>query len=172
VPDISVVRVLVGEETADCDLLFREYVAWSAGRITADGIADLSSSNLESVHAAFRAEWPKLFGPRGRLYLAKVDGQPAGVGALKPITGDTAEVKRMFVRSACRAMGLGRRIMQQLVDDARELGYRSLRLETMPFMTEAQSLYRSMGFEEVEQFSSEGEENGLAQCELFMMLEL
>lgn len=172
VGDVSLVRILEGDDTANCELLFREYVEWSSGRVAADGIAQLSPSDLESVHATFRAEWPKLFGPRGRLYLAMMGGDPVAVGALKPVTSDLGEVKRMFVRSACRGTGLGRQMLTRLVDDARELGYRSVRLETMPFMTEAQSLYRSMGFEYVEPFASEGEEFGLARCELFMTLTL
>ena len=172
VSDLSLVRVLEGDSTAECELLFREYVEWSSERVAADGIAQFSDSDLESVHATFRAEWPKLFGPRGRLFLATVNGEPAGVGALKPVTTELGEVKRMFVRSAYRGTGLGRRIMTRLVDEARELGYRSLRLETMPFMAEAQSLYRSIGFAYAEPFDSEGEEFGLARCELFMTLEL
>lgn len=49
--------------------------------------------------------------------------------------------------------GIGRRILQRLLDDARELGYRSARLETATFMTEAQALYRSFGFANVPAFS-------------------
>ena len=116
--DVSVVRVLEGDGTAECESLFREYVEWSSGRVAADGIAQFSASDLESVHATFRDEWPNLFGPRGRLFLATVNGEPAGVGALKPVTLELGEVKRMFVRSAHRGTGLGRRILTKLVDDA------------------------------------------------------
>lgn len=159
-------------DALECAALFREYAEWSAGRLVSDYGMKLSDADLETVHEAFRAEWPKLFGPRGRLYLATVEGDPAGVGALKPITAKLGEVKRMFVRPPYRQNGVGRRILEQLIEDAREMHYDAIRLETMSYMTEAQSLYRSLGFEGVEPFEAEGAKMGLDKCELFMLLVL
>ena len=155
-----------------CDELFREYGEWSTQRLSHEHGIFMSADDLESAHALFRAEWPNLFGPRGRLYLATVGGEPAGVGALKPVSAETGELKRMFVRPRYRRTGIGRRILERLVDDARELGYRELRLETMTYMQEAHELYRSMGFVEMDSFDAEGATFGLAICELFMVLSL
>ena len=101
----------------------------------------------------FRAEVAGLPGayapPRGRLLLLRVDGQPAGCGALRPLEGDAAEMKRMWVRPAFRGRGLGRAAAEALLAAARAEGYARVRLDTLPSMAEAQALYRSLGFREV-----------------------
>ena len=170
--ELSLESIRDEESASECALMFREYGEWSSGRLVSDCDIELSEADLESVHETFRAEWPKLFEPRGRLYLATLDGNPAGVGALKPINEQLGEVKRMYVRPAYRQTGIGRRLLEQLVDDARKMDYVAIRLETMSYMTEAQSLYRSLGFTYVEPFEAEGAKMGLDKCELFMLLEL
>ena len=84
--------------------------------------------------------------PRGRLLLARVDGEPAGCGALRPLGEGAAELKRMWVRPAFRGRGLGRAVAEALLRAAGEEGYALVRLDTLPVMTEAQALYRSLGF--------------------------
>lgn len=84
--------------------------------------------------------------PRGRLYLALVDGVPAGCVALHELDAVTGEVKRMFVHPSARRQGVARALMERLLDDARALGYHRLRLGTLDEMTAAQALYRSLGF--------------------------
>jgi GNAT superfamily N-acetyltransferase len=83
---------------------------------------------------------------RARLYLAEINGEPVGIGGLRPLSVDDAEIKRMYVRPSLRGLGVGRAILQQLIDDARALGYRTIHLDTGPFMHEAQALYRGFGF--------------------------
>lgn len=156
-----------------CDLLFREYVAWVADQLWLRHGVPLDDARSDVVHAGFRAEWPKLFGSEGRMYLATVDGRPAGVGALKPVSSDEAEMKRVYVRPDHRGLGLGRRLAQQIVDDARLLGHRAVRLETFDFMTDAHSLYGSLGFVETAPFEgSEAAGHGVDVFELFMTLDL
>jgi len=133
-------RVTDDEGAATCESLFREYGEWSARYLANDYGIVLSEDELEEVHATFRLEQPALFGPRGRLYLVEVDSTPTRVGALKPIGPYVCEIKRMFVRPACRRMGVARTILERLLTDARELGYRTARLETMTYMREAHEL--------------------------------
>jgi len=93
------------------------------------------------------AQLPGTYGrPRGRLLLARVAGLPAACAALRPLNGDEAEMKRLYVRAQFRGMGLGRTLAEVVIDEARAIGYRTLKLDTLPQMREAQSLYGELGF--------------------------
>lgn len=154
-----------------CDELFREYIDWLDERLRLDHGVRISKAGTDAAHAAFRAEWPTILEPRGRMYLLLVDDAPAGVGTLKPISADEAELKRTYITPDHRGRGLARRLSEQIIGDARLLGYRALRLETFDFMTSAHSLYRSLGFVDAPQF--EGIEGaGFEAFELFMRLDL
>jgi ribosomal protein S18 acetylase RimI-like enzyme len=77
------------------------------------------------------------------------DGQVAGCVALKHLTEGVAELKRLYVRPAYRNQGVGRQLALTVVDTARQSGFRAVRLDTLPSMKEALSLYRSLGFQSV-----------------------
>ena len=87
-----------------------------------------------------------LLEPPNSVYLAEIDGQPAGTGGLKQIAPDVGEIKRMYVDPAFRGRGAARAILERLVADGRVAGYRALRLESAVWMVEAHALYRSVGF--------------------------
>ena len=84
--------------------------------------------------------------PLGELLLALVDGRPAGCIALRPIDRDTCEMKRVYLRPEWRGRGIGRELAEAIVDAARRIGYRRMRLDTIPSLKPAIALYRSMGF--------------------------
>jgi ribosomal protein S18 acetylase RimI-like enzyme len=88
--------------------------------------------------------------PRGQMLLARAagDGPLIGVVALRPVpdTPDLCEMKRLYVSASARGLGVGRTLALAILDEARRLGYGRVCLDTLPAMTEARALYRSLGF--------------------------
>lgn len=108
--------------------------------------------------------------PWGRLFLAfddSDDKQVAGCGALRRIDAETCEMKRFYVRPAFRGKGLGRELIQALIDSAREIGYARMRLDTLPSMITAIALYRALGFREIAPYGANP-----VQSAVFFELEL
>jgi DNA-binding MarR family transcriptional regulator len=93
--------------------------------------------------------------PRGTFLVMRLHGSPVGCGGFKADPPDAAYLKRMWVAPGARGLGLGRRLLQELEERARGLGYRRMRLETEKNLTEAQQLYRSCGYREVGPFNDE-----------------
>lgn len=87
--------------------------------------------------------------PSGRLFLASVAQQPAGCIAMRQLSPGICEMKRLYVRSAYRGLGLGRRLAEHVIACAREIGYDTMRLDTLPIMGRAIGLYRALGFNEI-----------------------
>lgn len=87
--------------------------------------------------------------PGGVLLLALADGEPAGLGGVRYLDTEIAEVKSMYVALAHRGTGLGRRILARLDQIALEHGCRAIRLDTSDYLTPAVGLYLSAGYREV-----------------------
>ena len=87
--------------------------------------------------------------PRGRLLLATDNDAPAGCVALRPITDDVCEMKRLYLRPSLRGKGAGRTLAGRILDEARAIGYRTMRLDSLPAMKEAIALYEALGFRKI-----------------------
>ena len=91
--------------------------------------------------------------PDGRLLLVSDNDQIAGCICMRKLGDRVCEMKRLFVRPAYRGTGLGRVLVNALIDEARRLGYTHMRLDTLPGrMDKAIALYRSIGFVEIEPY--------------------
>ena len=90
--------------------------------------------------------------PLGRLYIATYDGNLAGCIAIRAIDEESCEMKRMFVREAFRRLGIGRALAEQVIRDAKSIGYARIILDTASTMREAISLYRKLGFVDIEPY--------------------
>lgn len=84
--------------------------------------------------------------PRGSLRLALIGGIAAGCVAVRPLDDEICEMKRLYVKPDQRRSGLGRRLVDVALQDARRIGYGVMRLDTLSTMTAAIALYRSVGF--------------------------
>jgi DNA-binding MarR family transcriptional regulator/GNAT superfamily N-acetyltransferase len=87
--------------------------------------------------------------PRGRCLVAWSDDLPVGCVALRPLDGDTAEVKRLWVHASARGQGLARRLMTAIEDEARAMGSTMLKLDTNSALAEAITLYRRTGWADI-----------------------
>ena len=107
---------------------------------------DLGYQDYEEELASLPGKYAR---PNGRLYLALADGELAGCAALRRLDSARAEMKRLYVRSSFRGFQLGRRLVEHLIADAKDLGCRYLVLDTLAGMARAQQLYRELGFTEI-----------------------
>jgi ribosomal protein S18 acetylase RimI-like enzyme len=123
-------RVALADDVELVRTLFREY---------ADSLGvDLSFQGFEEEVAALPADYDVIL----------VAGHLGCVG-VRPFGAGVCEMKRLYVRPAARGTGLGRSLALAAVEHARTLGYDTMRLDTMPMMESAQSLYESLGFLEI-----------------------
>ena len=84
--------------------------------------------------------------PDGRLLLGECDGQPAACVAMRRIADCVCEMKRLYVRTAFRGRGFGRTLAESVIMSARDVGYRTMKLDTLASMKTAVTLYESLGF--------------------------
>ena len=118
--------------------LFREYFSW----LGPEGWFTDTEAELSALPGGYEA-----------VLVARVDGEVAGCVALRELEGGTCEMKRLYVRPVSRGSGAGRALVEASIAKARELGFRAMRLDTLPRMDAAQDLYLSVGFRPIERYN-------------------
>jgi GNAT superfamily N-acetyltransferase len=146
-PTIVPVSSAVHRESAR--MLISEYLHWigeSAQReyklsFDVDAMVESDMSDPEKFHP-----------PYGRFYVVRENDAFVAVGCLKRLDELVGEVQRMYVRASARGKGIGHLIVDRLIVDARQIGYRKLRLESLKFLAAAHALYKSVGFVEIDPY--------------------
>jgi putative acetyltransferase len=136
---MKLIQATTAEDIQEARQLFEEYASWVE--------ISLCFQNFDRE----LAELPGYYAPpSGRLFLAVDDDDVMGCVALRKIGERIGEMKRLYVRPEFRGRGLGRTLTQKLIAEAKQIGYESLRLDTLPGkMDQAIAMYRSLGFHEI-----------------------
>jgi GNAT superfamily N-acetyltransferase len=136
---VTIKQATEAEQISQARELFREYAA---------------SLDFELCFQSFDQELAGLPGkyapPHGRLLLAECVGRLAGCVALRRLDDEICEMKRLFVRPDFRGKGLGHLLAERVLEEARGIGYRRMRLDTVArSMGKAVAMYRELGFVEI-----------------------
>jgi ribosomal protein S18 acetylase RimI-like enzyme len=141
----SDIRFITPDSPAEFEelrIIFREY---------ADDLGvDLCFQGFEAELSQLPGDYEQ---PRGALLMALVDGKLAGCCALRPLDSadypNACEMKRLYVRPNFRGRGLGRQLVERILDCARQAAYDCLLLDTLDDMESARALYQDLNFEEI-----------------------
>jgi putative acetyltransferase len=153
------IRPALPADIPEVRTMLAEYVAWIG--------LDLAFQEIDAELAGLPGEYAP---PHGALLVAEDEGRLLGMIGLRPLVeaasradlsavaqstgveahGEKAgEMKRLFVRPAARGRGLAKQLIAQLLLEANSIGYTEIRLDTLPMMGDAQSLYVSLGFHDI-----------------------
>ena len=132
------VREATPEDIPDVRRMLSEYVEWIG--------LDLAFQEIDAELAGLPGDYAP---PNGALFVAADDGRLGGMIGVRLLDGRICEMKRLFVRPAARGQGLAVRLIDAALGEARRIGYIEMRLDTLPMMTDAQSLYVAMGFRDI-----------------------
>jgi ribosomal protein S18 acetylase RimI-like enzyme len=138
---IRIIEAHEGKYLQDVRKLFEEYA-------TSLGIS-LDFQDFEEELVTLPGSYSP---PGGRLLVALWQGQVAGCVALRNLGEGICEMKRLYTRPTFRGFKIGRALAEAVIEQAREIGYTHMRLDTLPPMQMARSLYRSLGFQEIEPY--------------------
>ncbi len=140
-PEIEFVYIIGKDLLGEVKQLFREYAQSLS--------VDLCFQNFdEELNSLLEKYGP----PDGVLILSRVDGRNAGCVALRRISDEICEMKRLYVRDSYRGLGIGKKLINKVIDEASKRKYKFIRLDTLPTMKEAQNLYKYLGFYDIEPY--------------------
>ena len=138
---LTIVSAVSAHDVERVRALFREYE---------------QSLGVDLCFQGFEAELAGLPGaytpPRGRLLLALEADDAVGCVALRPLGDDVCEMKRLYLRPTQRGHGGGRMLAERILAEARAIGYRTMRLDTLPMMKDAIALYERLGFRRIDPY--------------------
>ena len=130
-----------GDYREEIRALFFEYLNWANEiairdyglEVTEEEVNAAIDEDVKTIH--------RILPPNGHFYLAQVDGEFVGMGAIKKLDDKRGEIKRMYVKPQTRGLGVGKAILRQLIDDGRAFGFEKIVLDSPLFCTAAHQLY-------------------------------
>lgn len=135
--NITVQKIGSVEDLEEIKALFREYEKFLG--------VSLCFQNFEEELAGLPAKYAE---PEGSIFLAKVDGESAGCVALWKLDEGICEMKRLYVKPAYQGLGLGKKLAQTIMNEARFKGYQKMKLDTLRRLESANNLYKALQFNE------------------------
>jgi ribosomal protein S18 acetylase RimI-like enzyme len=151
---IEIVSAQTGQALHHFITLSQEYVAWMTAEVRQQ-YPELDLNTFISNHAYedLRKKFPgEHVPPDGCLFIALNDGEVCGCAALGRLTSTVCEMRTVFVRPDCRGLGVGKKLVEATLAQARSFGYSTICLDTLRFMESAQGLYRSLGFYDIDPY--------------------
>lgn len=143
--DKTMINIRIAESDSDIEearTLFREYEEWLG--------LDLCFQGFEDELAGLPGKYAP---PSGRLFLASFYGGTSGCIAIRGLDDGYCEMKRLYLRENARGHGIGKILVDFAISEARQIGYKAMRLDTFPpKMENAMKLYESRGFKSIEPY--------------------
>jgi ribosomal protein S18 acetylase RimI-like enzyme len=136
--DIVYKKLETEEETAMAKELLREYVQWLD--------TDLAFQNIDDELKHFPQKYEP---PDGGFIIAKENNSVVGCVAIKKLENKICEMKRLFVKDAYKNRGIGKKLVEAIVEDAKRKNYEKMRLDTCNIMENALGIYYKNGFYEI-----------------------
>jgi len=150
--NIEILTATTQEQLDDVRDLINEFLKWHLQI----HLEDMDLINEYFDPKDFKDELGTLPGkyavPEGKLLLALCNNEPAGCVALKKLDDSSCEMKRMFVYPKYHGKGIGYRLAVAIIEDAKHIGYKFMKLDTSFRQTEAQKLYEGFGFKKIEPY--------------------
>jgi putative acetyltransferase len=132
---IEIQKIATHQDLEDVKELFRAYVQFLGINLDFQGF-EVELAKLPAKYAE----------PEGAIFLAKVDGNVAGCVALWKLEDGICEMKRLFIKPTFQGLGLGKKMVLVLIDEAKNKGYKIMKLDTLKRLQSANYLYTSLGF--------------------------
>ena len=168
--NIQILNVTSQQQLDHVKNLIREFVKWHLQRHADDARFTNEYFDRKDLEKELAALPGKYAMPEGRLLLALYNNEPAGCVALRKIDTGSCEMKRMFVYPKFHGKRIGHALAEAIINEAKKIGYSSMKLDTSWRQVEAQSLYQSFGFKKIEPYYELSEK--LKSWLVFMELKL
>ena len=138
---IEIIHCSTDSEYATALKITRDYIEWLS--------MDLAFQTIDEELSNFSS----MYGPPDGVFLLAWQGhEPAGGVGLREFAPGICEMKRLYVYDQFKGEGVGRRLCTELIDEAKRLGYKKMRLDTLGRMGAARNLYKRLGFQEIESY--------------------